>query len=375
MKLLFMDSIESTVYGGMEEWIRLVTAGLASRGHEITVAGRRGSEFLRRIRETTDKASLLELDITGDFRPDTIARIKRHLRGRRIDIVSVNFNKDVRLGGLAARLDGSARVVWSVGLDITKDSFIHRWLTPKLVDGVIVPSDSLRKQITRLGYIPPERVKVIPIGIQDRTIPESRAESAKRLRARYQLPYDCLVAVTSGRLVDQKGHRYLVEAAPAIIEAVPHIRFLLLGNGPLQGDLEEHMERLGVNEHFVFAGMLDDLTLELAGADLMVHPSIEEPFGIAVLEGMRAGLPIVASRVGGIPEVVGEAEAALLVPPADPEELARAVIGVLSDGRLREQMSQSARRRFESDFRYETMIDRLEAYYRSIIQEACHGTA
>jgi hypothetical protein len=121
MNILFLDSIGTTVYGGMEEWIRLVAISLAARGHSITVAGRKDSQFLQRMRANKKSVELIELDISGDFNPVTIARLKRIMASRSIEIVSVNFNKDVRLGGIAARLGSSARVVWSVGLDITSD--------------------------------------------------------------------------------------------------------------------------------------------------------------------------------------------------------------------------------------------------------------
>ncbi|HVP07439.1 MAG TPA: glycosyltransferase family 4 protein, partial [Candidatus Acidoferrum sp.] len=143
MKLLFLDSIEAATYGGMEEWIRLVGTGLAARGHETTVSGRAGSEFLRRMAPRGENLHVLELSISGDFQPTTINRIKSYLDEQQIDIIVVNFNKDVRLGGIAARWSGATKVVWSVGLDITKDNFAHRFLTPRLVDAVLVPSQSL----------------------------------------------------------------------------------------------------------------------------------------------------------------------------------------------------------------------------------------
>jgi glycosyltransferase involved in cell wall biosynthesis len=121
--------------------------------------------------------------------------------------------------------------------------------------------------------------------------------------------------------------------------------------------------------------MLDDIDSELAGSDLMIHPSIEEPFGIAVLEGMRAGLPIVASRVGGIPEVVGEDDVALMARPGSPDSLVNAVSKLAGDADLRAYMGQRARRRFEMEFQAETMLERIENYLKSIAREAAHGKA
>ncbi len=375
MNVLFLDSIEEKTYGGMEEWIRLVAGGLAKRGHGVSVAGRPESDFLRRVKKSSHDVETVPLDISGDFNPQTISELKDHIRDQRIDVVSVNFNKDVRLGGLAARLEGSARVVWSIGLDITGDSLIHKWLTPRLIDGVIVPSTSLKRQILGSGYIKEDIVAVIPIGIPDYEPSESRDEARRKLCERFDLPPDSIIAVTSGRFVAQKGHIFLIEAAAQMGNELPRLRFLLLGDGPLKSELQSQMAALGIGDRFIFAGMLDDVAPVLAGCDLMVHPSIDEPFGIAVLEGMRAGLPVVASDVGGIPEVVGREGAAILVDPRNSASLAEAIQALAADCDARVRIGNAARQRFISEFSDERMLDRVENFFRDLTGEGNHGTA
>lgn len=365
MRLLFLDSIEASVYGGMEEWIRLVASGLRSRRHLVTVAGRPQSVLFERISSIDREVELLPLNISGDFNPLTIAAIVRYIERNRVEVVVVNFNKDLRLGGLAAKLEGAAKVIWSAGLDITKDNLIHRFLTPKLMDGAIVPSESLKTQIIRHGYIDPELVQVIPIGIPD-IDGLSRSEAQTLLRQKYQLSADSLIAVTSGRFVEQKGHRYLIEAAVLLRDRFPNLRYLWCGSGPLQAELKALARTAGFEDRILFAGMLADLQLELAGADLMIHPSIEEPFGIAVLEGMRAGLPIVASRIGGIPEVLGESYA-YLVETRKPEGISEAVSSVLTNAGGAKSTGEALRNRFLEQFTLERMLDRVEAYLNSQI--------
>ncbi len=362
MNLLFLNSIEVETFGGMEEWIRLVASGLAARRHSVTVSGRPGSKYLERISATTSDVKTLELSISGDFNPVTIGKLKRYIARNNIEVVIVNFNKDVRLGGLAARLDGACRVLWSVGLDITKDAPSHRLMTPRLVDGVIVPSQALKTQITKFGYLDADKVRVIPIGIPETGSRPDEFEARRQLREKYKLTDDSVVAVTSGRFVDQKGHVYLIEAAPEIVKQQPNAVFLLLGDGPLEVQLREKITTLGMEKHFVFAGMLTDLTLELSGADLMIHPSIEEPFGIAILEGMRAGLPVVASEVGGIPEVVATGETAILVPPRDPNALAAGAIDLFTSSEKRQQLGRAGLARWQEHFRLDGMIDSIEQH-------------
>jgi glycosyltransferase involved in cell wall biosynthesis len=362
MNILFLNSIEKETFGGMEEWIRLAAKGLAQRGHEVTAAGRRDSEYLRRISNTSSDVRTLELNISGDFNPVTISKLKKFLAANKTNVVIVNFNKDIRLGGLAARWEGDPRVIWSVGLDITKDSLVHRQLTPKLIDGVIVPSQTLKRQITKTGYINESIVEVIPIGIEERDTISSKQQAAVNLRRKYNLPEESTVAVTVGRFVEQKGHRYLIEAAAEIVRKHPRVFFLFLGDGPLQEKLELQILQLDLKKHFVLAGMIDHVGEELVGADLMIHPSVEEPFGIALLEGMRAGLPIVASRVGGIPEVVVEEETAKLFEPRNAEELSTAVHELLTAPQKMESFGFAGQRRWHSQFQLGTMIDRIERY-------------
>ncbi|MCH9025410.1 MAG: glycosyltransferase family 4 protein [candidate division Zixibacteria bacterium] len=306
MNILFLDSIDKDTYGGMEEWIRLVGAGLHQNGHNIYLAGRGKSKFLERVSADNPEIKQIPLNISGDFNPATIAKIYSEIKSKQIDIIVVNFNKDLRLGGLAAKLEKDCKVIWSVGLDITKNSLVHKVLTPKLVDGVIVPSQSLKDQITRFGYITSDQVEVIPIGIPEANLSFDNRTAREKVLEKFGLNEKAFICVTSGRFVDQKGHRYLIEAAPKIIEKCPEIVFLFLGDGQLKSELQTMIREQNLEKYFVLAGMLDTNNVAeiLPGCDLMIHPSIEEPFGIAILEGMRAELAVVASRVGGIPEVV-----------------------------------------------------------------------
>lgn len=367
MNILFLNSVPTHVFGGIEFWTGMVAHGLLERGHEVTIIGRPDSEYLRRNRDIHARLQIHELDISGDFNPVTIAAIKKTIHARQIDIVIANFNKDIRLGGLAAALEGNVKLIWRAGLNQTKNNFVHRTLTPRLLDGVITPSHHLKQQIVACGYIPEEIVQPIHTGIPDLDTAPDRDTARTHLRQKYTLPADSIIAVTSGRFVDQKGHTHLVAAMPAMAQQHPRVRFLWLGNGPLESMLKARLTELNMLDRVVFAGLLDVFTLELLGADLMIHPSIEEPFGIVLLEAMRASLPIVASRVGGIPEVVAENETALLVPPADHASLAATVNLLLEDPDRLVRMGEAGRNRWREHFSYEVMLNTLEQHLMSVI--------
>lgn len=367
MNLMFLNSIAPDVFGGIEAWTGLVATGLTRRGHRVHVAGRAGSEFLRRTKLSCSKAAITELRISGDFNPMMVFKIKGLLQQYDIDVVICNFNKDIRLGGLAARWKGSTKVVWRAGNNLTRDSAVHRYLTPRLLDGVITPSQDLKRQVTACGYLTTDMITVIQTGIPRPKLNLNREEARSQLRAKYGLSPDCIVAVTSGRFVRPKGHICLIEAARKIVEHYPNLHFLLLGNGPLEGEIRQKIVAYGLTEKFVFAGLLDEFELELAGADLMIHPSTIEPFGIVLLEAMRAGLPIVASCVGGIPEVVLDGVTGVLVEPGQPTQLADAVIRLVGRDGAMSTLGLAGYRRWRESFSADGMIDLIEDYLQSTI--------
>ncbi len=368
MKILFFDSIDSDIFGGLENWIGIVASNFVERGHDITVAGRPDSEFLRRIAVLSDEIKLLPVKISGDFNPFTIKTIKNYLAENDIDIAIVNFNKDIRLAGLASGWHGRTRVVWRVGLDITRDKLIHKLLTPRLIDGVITPSHDLKRQIMQHGYITDEMVKVIHNGTTIKEFPRSNPAAKKALLEKYNLPGDSMVAVSVSRFVNHKGHVHLIDAAREVVARHPEIVFIFLGDGPLEADHRARIGEYGLAKHFVFAGMLDDLDTELGGADIAVHPSIIEPFSNALLECMRAGLAIVATRVGGTAEAVIHNEHAILVEPADPDALAGAILRYLDAPDLLRQFGDAAQKRWREEFTIDTMLDKVENHLKGFLK-------
>jgi len=368
MNLFILDSIDINTFGGYQNWINLTAPALAKRGHKVTIAGRPHSEYLRRFKVTGDSVRVFEIEISGDFNPLTIVKLKKQFEKERTDIVICDFNKDVRLAGLAACLQKEIKVVWHLGLNITKNSFVHKFLTPKLIDAAVVPSENLKKQIVASGYIDEDIVKVIPHGIPDTIFKLSREEAAEELRKKYHINQDNLVVVTSGRFVEQKGHIYLIDAAVGIVKDFPNITFLLLGDGPLESKLKSRITDSNLTEHFIFAGMLDNFDLELAGSDLMIHPSIEEPFGFSVLEGMRAGLPIVASRIGGIPEFAIDGKTAKLIESKNPKALSKAVIDFMNNPTEMVHYGTAGRKRWQEGFHLDTMVDRWDNYLKELLK-------
>ncbi|MDD4051718.1 MAG: glycosyltransferase family 4 protein [candidate division Zixibacteria bacterium] len=364
---LFLNSIDPGVWGGLEHWMELTGVGLARRGHSVTFAGRQGSTFLRRV-SAHEETAALPLTISGDFHPATVRQLADATVARSIDIVLCNFVKDVRLAEMARtfhQLD--FRIVWTPGVNLAKKTLSHKFLFSSFVDRAIVPSRALRDDIINSGFLDSARFEVVPIGIDETVWQGNREDGRQFLGQRYDLPDDAFICLTSGRFVPQKGHRYLIEAARMLAERFPNIFYVLLGDGPLLTDLMEQIKRYALTDRFIFCGLLEDHQRAVFAADLYVHPSIIEPYGIVLVEAMAAGLPVVATRTGGIPEVVAENETALLVKPADPAGLTEAIERMYTDPSLPLAFGRAGRERFLKYFRLETMIERLETCLQRVM--------
>lgn len=240
---------------------------------------------------------------------------------------------------------------------------VERWCARRS-DAVITVSDELADYVTRslsLGTRP----RVVPNGIDLRrfrsTTPSSRAD----LRREWQAHDDDVVGIAIGRFVPVKNHAGMLEAFARARAAAPRLRLVLLGSGALEGSLRERANALGIADRVHFAGFRRDIPACLQAADVFVLPSDSEGLPMSLLEALAAGLPVVATRVGGIAEALGKPACGLLVPPRDVEALAGALAVVGSDRGLRLRLGALAGRR-AADFSLEACARRYADVYREL---------
>ncbi len=223
-----------------------------------------------------------------------------------------------------------------------------------LADVLIAVSQACRAGLLHVGHARPPIV-VIPYAVGP--LPPSR----KNYVAHSGFTITCVA-----RLAPQKGHMDLLDAMARIVGEVPEARLLLAGEGPLRGELEGRAKQLGLNGQVLFLGRVErtELSNLLDQTDVCVLPSYWEGLPVALIEAMSAGKPIVASNVGGNPELVADGENGLLVPPSNPRALAEALIRLALSPDVRRGMGEASRRRFElGGFTLEEVTAQtLEAY-------------
>lgn len=245
---------------------------------------------------------------------------------------------------------------------------IEWWATYE-ANKIIVASNSMRGEVCGHFQVPEEKVKIIPNGIDVTKFHMS--EDRQAVRSRYGVQSHEKLVLCVGRLVPQKGIEYLVRAVPAIADRYPQAKFVFVGEGWLRDYLESVSRSTGHQWKIKFTGFLPDEELPalMTSADVLVIPSVYEPFGIVALEGMAAGVPVVASQIGGLAEVIDHDRTGVFVYARNPESIAWGVDHVLSNPDHARWITQNAREKAKKIYSWEAIADRTIDIYKDAMGE------
>lgn len=232
-------------------------------------------------------------------------------------------------------------------------------------DGLVVVSTYLRQELQGWG-LPADRLSVIPNGVRLDGLPAGDRQAVRQeLGLR---PADQVVGAV-GRLEPAKGLVYLIEAAAQLAPQHPDLRVVIVGAGRLEGELHAAVRQHGLEQVVLFTGFRQDVTRCLQAFDLFALPSLTEGIPIALLEACASARPVVASRVGGVPEVIADGEQGLLVPPGDVPALAQAITRLLDDPQLATRLGEAARQRIAARYSLESMLDGTCQAYRAALEQ------
>jgi glycosyltransferase involved in cell wall biosynthesis len=277
--------------------------------------------------------------VVRDFAPDVL---HAHLFHAEVAIASLPLPRGTR--SLLTHHHGDHFIY----LDRRRNARLDRWAGSRF-DSVVAISEWVRRfLIERYGY-PDRQVEMIRNGWEGEPLPTQNGTGVPTV-------------LCVGNFREQKGHRDLVAAFERVHSELPDARLMLVGDGELRGEIEETVRRLGISGSVHFAGELEDVWPQYAAADLFALASLYEPLGIAVIEAMAAGLPIVATNVGGIRELVEPDATGLLVPPHDVDALANAMLALLRSSDLRSRLSEASRIRAEEMRRGKTVSQYFSLY-------------
>jgi glycosyltransferase involved in cell wall biosynthesis len=221
---------------------------------------------------------------------------------------------------------------------------------------VVANSSAAAAQLRREG-VPAHKIRTIANGVDFDALAATREPR----------PLRRIVMVANLRV--EKGHDTLIQAAPAILERHPDVEFWIVGDGPLRGVLEQEVAERGLGSRFIFHGQRQDVPALLAESDLFVLPSRTEAAPNSVLEAMAAGLPCIATRVGGVPEFVEDGVTGRLIDPNAPGALAAALIDLIEHPDRAATLGRAARQHVERQFSFDRMVASFEALYQSELEK------
>ena len=351
-------------YGG-EEQLRLLALGLRSRGHEVRILAHRGGMFAERMK--ADGFNVFDFAGHG-LSPAALWGIRRSLRRFGPHVLHYNDSHALTSVGLAAAgLPIPARIAARRVDFPLHSSRQYRWFA----DRVVCVSRAVAG-VCREGGIPAAMLRVVHDGVDP-----ARARSGDRRRGRQSLALadDDVLLLTVAKLTDHKGHRFLLDALPAVIRQFPRLTVALAGDGELRETLQQQAERLGLLPHVHFLGYRNDVPDLIHAADVFVLPSHMEGLCTTLIDVMLAGRTIATTMAGGIPDLVGPNDAdggpvAWLAPPRDPPALAEAIIRALSSPEQAAAMRERARLRAERLFTADRMVEATLAVYREVLEGA-----
>jgi len=295
-------------------------------------------------------------------------RLARYIRKNRIQIVhSYGFYSNV-FTVPAAWMAGGSFIVASIRDTGDVLTPAQRWvqrLVCRLADCVLVNAEAIRDKLVEHGYAP-AKIIVIRNGITLSKFGKRQKNSL--LRQELALPLSAPLVVVFSRLNQMKGIQYFLDAATILARRCPEVRFLVVGDGENRKELEEYASRLGLGQRTVFTGFRSDVPELLSEAAVSVLPSLSEGLSNSLLESMASGVPVVATCVGGNPEVIEHGFTGLLVPPRDSAALAAAVGRVLEDKELAVSFAQAGVRRVTELFSMERSVRETEHLYQRLVE-------
>jgi glycosyltransferase involved in cell wall biosynthesis len=368
--------------GGVSHQAILLGKGLRERGCAVKLVcgqeepgegnmlAQAAAEGLEVVRVLTLRRRVAPVD---DLR--ALFALWRLLQRERPHVVQTNMAKAGQLGRLAARLSGVPVILhvfhghvfhsYFDSLSTRLFTMLER-LMSSLSDGLITLTEGLRRELAAYRIAPEADIQVIP-SLLDFAPLQDNGHLRGQFRAELGLPPDAPLIGMVGRLVSVKNPRMLLDAARTLRQTHPATRFVLAGDGALRGEMEGYARAVGLEDIVIFTGWRDDLPRLYADLDVAVICSRNEGSPISALEAVAAGVPVVATRVGGVPDLLTDGQTGYLVDSEDTAALAEAIQHILDQPAEAQKRVQEARRALSGRFAVDQNVDRYLAVYHAVL--------
>ena len=350
---------------GGQNQVLLTVNGLREIGQRAALVAHPDGELRKRAAEGLELIPLApksEMDFTAAW------RLNRVIKRLKPDVIHAHDAHGVAMAGLALSLgagtakNGEPPLVISRRVDFhLRNNSLSRW-KHRQVDCFIAASEAIRQMLVADG-VPEDRTVTVHEGID---VGHVVSQPLVDVHKAFFLPHGAPVVGNVAALVPHKGQRHLIEAAHLVVQKIPDVRFVILGEGELREALERLVREYHLEKHVLLPGFRTDVLGCIKSFDLFVMSSVTEGLGTSLLDAMACSRPIVATKAGGIPEVVDDGVTGVLVEPRDHTAMAGAIIGLVNDTARRQAMGDAGFARVNGKFTVEKMIAGTAAVYARV---------
>jgi glycosyltransferase involved in cell wall biosynthesis len=364
--------------GGLERIVVGLARELQSRGHTVWVVSS-GGGLVDELQRAGTAHVLVPLEITSPLGVAQAARqIRRLIVEHHIDLVhsfsataSVAINLALRVRGAnglnAVRLVSSPMGLQNSPRELPVTTWLRNWFLALGAEQILVISPEIRRHLKRVGASAQSLVDFNFVGLDLDSFQPSPDDHAS-VRAEFGFPADALLVSTIGALHPRKSHELFVDAAVQVSRAEPRARFLVIGEGELQAELESLARAKGLDQRLVFTGVRSDVARLLSATDVYVKPGVLEGFiGITVLEALALEKPVVAFDTEDVKMVLTDGETGLIVPNGDVARLAEQIIYLLQNPAVGSRLGQAGQQVVLDRFDFGVLAHRLEEFYQGVL--------
>lgn len=375
MNILFFNDCLGV--GGGERWVVPTTQKLQERGHNVSIGCPAGAWLQKQAIKLGIRCFTYLPEMC--FTPQLIWTIREFVQEESIDVIFctlLGHRNEARILTHALREIGQGIVILKMGLSPWRGLTAEHlgYGLEDCVKKVTVVAHTIETSIQEtVKEIHPDRIRVCYEGVDLSRYDPDKYESQnhrKLVKSEHGVDVDSILLATVARLDPSKGHQYLFRTAAEVLKKHPNITFIIAGDGSEKVRLKEMARSLGIGEHIIFTGFVDDVAPLLSAIDLLVHPSFAEGLSNSVMEAMAMAKPIVATDVGGMSELIVQGKTGLMVPPGDTERLVEATLELLEDKNRMQAMGTAGRKRVETNFNRDVQVKVLEDF----LQEEVEGT-
>ncbi len=362
MNILILSTHMNT--GGITEYIFKLARGLSSKHRLYVVTG--GGALVDEMTSLGVAHTLMNIYTKSELSPKiyfAIGPLLKLIKENNIDVIHCQTRVTQVLGFFLSKLSGKPYVATCHGF--YKKRLVRR-IFPCWGKYTIAISEAVRDQLIDDFGVRPERVILVHHGLRASRFPFADEATRKAKREELHVNNRVVIGIIA-RLSKEKGHSVLLKAMRRIIEKVPNALLLIVGTGRIEQELKMLAQNLKLEDHVWFHDVVHFTPEILPVLDVFAMPSLQEGLGFSMMEAQSVGVPVVASRVGGIPDVIIDGKTGLLVAPGNVDSLSEAIIQLLTNKKMADDIRHAARQRIESEFSLEKMIEKTAAVYEKAV--------